>query len=143
MHRTPAVEARLTQAMRLFKAMPDINPKDIDVLLCPYCESNMIIKYGKSKQGWQRFRCKECYKTYIVWGAKRYVHTESFKKCAIFSWQLWVWGIRFIARRFHISTNSLYRWLPIYSKSYFPWPYTWGKKQYCYNSKRKRLPRAI
>gem|GEM_PF-5672938 len=50
MHRTKAVEGRLTVAMKLFKTMPDVNPKDISLLLCHCCESSNIIKYGRSKQ---------------------------------------------------------------------------------------------
>jgi len=42
MHRTKAVEGRLTVAMKLFKTMPDVNPKDISLLLCHCCESSNI-----------------------------------------------------------------------------------------------------
>jgi transposase-like protein len=30
---------------------------------CPHCSSNNTIKWGKYK-GWQRFRCKNCKKTF-------------------------------------------------------------------------------
>ena len=31
---------------------------------CHYCDSNSFIKYGKTKQGLNRYKCKDCHKTF-------------------------------------------------------------------------------
>jgi len=34
-------------------------------LICKYCESSLIIKYGKTSSGAKRYKCKKCNKTWV------------------------------------------------------------------------------
>ncbi|MEE9147083.1 MAG: IS1 family transposase [Candidatus Tectomicrobia bacterium] len=33
----------------------------IQVLHCPYCKGTEIVRHGKSPEGQQRYRCRECF----------------------------------------------------------------------------------
>ena len=33
---------------------------------CPYCNTDEVVKYGKSKRGEQKYRCKACKKTFML-----------------------------------------------------------------------------
>lgn len=40
--------------------------KDNNLNICPHCKSTNTIKFGKTKENNQRYRCKECKKTFVT-----------------------------------------------------------------------------
>lgn len=49
-----------------FQLLLDRANKNMDFNGCPHCSSKHIIRYGKTKQGLQRYLCKDCGKTFTV-----------------------------------------------------------------------------
>ncbi len=75
-------------------------------LKCPYC-NGFSIKYGKSKMQKQRYKCKECQKTYLLNYSKiAYIPDMNNK---IVSYIKEGCGIRSIARLLHISCTTVLR----------------------------------
>lgn len=78
-----------------------------DKRCCVYCHKNCCIKYGKSAEGKQRYRCKECNKSFI--------RDYSYQAChhAVSGWIVKLLkegsGIRSIARLLQISITTVLR----------------------------------
>src|SRR5687768_5670727 len=48
---------------RLWNPLPSTRPSDImiiQILHCPYCQGTDIVRHGNTRQGKQRYRCREC-----------------------------------------------------------------------------------
>ncbi|SFU37902.1 Transposase [Clostridium sp. DSM 8431] len=79
--------------------------------VCPHCKSNMYIKYGKFN-GIQRFRCKECKKTFSlvtnsVWSYSKKKPSEWFKFCELI---LEKKVLRECAKILNININTAFAW---------------------------------
>jgi insertion element IS1 protein InsB len=75
---------------------------------CPDCRSEAIIRFGKTTNGYPRYRCKDCRRTFS--DAPERGHTERFKQRVLASYQERM-SMRGIARVYHISRNTLTAWL--------------------------------
>ena len=43
---------------------------------CPHCQSHEIVRFGKTPQGTQRFRCKDCGKTFTATSKTVFSHVK-------------------------------------------------------------------
>lgn len=77
-------------------------------LNCPDCQSQNIIRFGKTTGGYARFRCKDCKRTFSE--APERGPTPEFKEQVLAAYQERS-SMRGIARVFHISRNTLTKWL--------------------------------
>src|SRR4028118_782737 len=80
----------------------------IQVLHCPYCQGTDIVKNGKTRQGKQRFMCREelCQgRTFLLNYA--YAGQSRQVKQQIVDMALNGSGIRDTARVLHVSTNTV------------------------------------
>lgn len=65
--------------------------KSVDGSFCPFCGKNHIIKHGKDSKGHQRYRCKECHKTFSTVTHSLLSYTKKLPSqwhnyiCALFS----------------------------------------------------------
>jgi IS1 family transposase/transposase-like protein len=75
------------------------------MIACKYCKG-LCIKYGRQKNGQQRYKCKECYK----------IHLGNYIKQAFSNTRLNIWiavmlkegcGIRSISRLLKVCTNTI------------------------------------
>jgi transposase-like protein len=77
---------------------------------CPHCQSEAVVKYGKTSNGKERFRCQqrtECGKTFV----RNYAYPGRLPtvKQQIVDMTLNGSGIRDIARVLHVGTNTVIR----------------------------------
>ena len=77
-------------------------------ITCPYCTSDHTIHFGKTTNGFPRYRCRGCHKTFS--DAPERGHTEAFKERVLAAYQERM-SMRGIARTFKISRNTLTQWL--------------------------------
>jgi len=81
-------------------------------ITCPQCASEQTIHFGKTTNGYPRYRCKECLVTfsdapgYPLGGG----HTEQFKERVLGSYEERM-SMRGIARVYPISRNTLTTWI--------------------------------
>src|SRR5689334_24384644 len=77
---------------------------------CPHCQSEEVVKYGKTSNGKERFRCQhraECGRTFV--GNYAYPGCLPTVKQQIVDMTLNGSGIRAIARVLHVGTNTVIR----------------------------------
>src|SRR5690348_7929248 len=77
---------------------------------CPHCQSEEVVKYGKTSNGKERFRCQhraECGRTFV--GSYAYPGCLPSVKQQIVDMTLNGSGIRDIARVLHVGTNTVIR----------------------------------
>ncbi len=77
---------------------------------CPHCQSEAVVKYGKTSNGKERFRCQqsvECGRTFV----RSYTYPGCLPavKQQIVEMTLNGSGIRDIARVLHVGTNTVLR----------------------------------
>ena len=72
--------------------------------LCPYCQSESIVKSGKNCNGKQRYQCKYCYKRFTDYTYKAYLPDTYSKIIQLTKEGL---GIRSTARVLGISVTTL------------------------------------
>ncbi len=80
----------------------------VQLVACPDCQSQNVIRFGRTRGGWPRFRCKDCKVTF--WDAPQRTHSEVFKEQVLTAYQERC-SMRGIARTFKISRNTLVKWL--------------------------------
>ncbi len=78
------------------------------VVVCPDCQSENVIRHGRTQTGYQRYRCKPCQATFS--DAPQRGHTEAFKQQVLAAYQERS-SMRGIQRVFKISRNTLTVWL--------------------------------
>ncbi len=78
------------------------------VVACPDCHSENVIRHGRTQTGYQRYCCKRCQATFS--DAPERGHTEAFKQQVLAAYQERA-SMRGIARTFKISRNTLTGWL--------------------------------
>ena len=77
---------------------------------CPHCQSETVVKYGKTSTGTERFRCQqsaECGRTFVRSSA--YPGCLPTVKRQIVDMTLKGSGIRDIARVLHVGSNTVLR----------------------------------
>ena len=81
-------------------------------VLCPHCHSDDIVKYGKSAEGKQRFKCRnpECPAATFILDNSHPGRSRAVK-AKIVEMSLNGSGIRDIARVLHVSTNTVLKTL--------------------------------
>jgi transposase-like protein len=77
---------------------------------CPHCQSEAVVKYGKTSNGKERFRCQqsaECGRTFV----RSYAYPGCLPtvKRQILDMTLNGSGIRDIARVLHVGSNTVIR----------------------------------
>ena len=77
---------------------------------CPHCQSEAVVKYGKTSNGKERFRCQqsaECGRTFL----RSYAYPGCLPtvKQQMVEMTLNESGIRDIARVLHVGTNTVLR----------------------------------
>ncbi len=79
------------------------------VLRCPYCQGTDIVRHGKSPEGKQRYRCRECRqgrgRTFLLDYA--YAGQSSDVKQQIIDMAMNASGVRDTARVLHISPTTV------------------------------------
>ena len=81
----------------------------IQVLHCPYCQGTDIVRHGKSPEGKQRYRCREC----LEGRGRRFLLDYSYAgqspevKEQIVDMAMNASGIRDTARVLHISPTTV------------------------------------
>ncbi len=80
------------------------------VVICPDCQGENVIRFGRTTGGHPRYRCKNppCQRCFS--DAPERGHTEAFKEQALAAYQERA-SLRGIARVFKISRNTLTQWL--------------------------------
>ncbi len=78
------------------------------IVSCPSCQSQDVIRFGKTASGYARFRCKDCKRTFS--DAPDRGHTEEFKVTVLAAYEERM-SMRGVARTFKISRNTLAQWL--------------------------------
>ncbi len=58
----------------------------IEILLCRHCRSNNIIKHGRDRRAIQRFRCRDCGRTFQKPEDDR-SHTPAFRAQVLAAYQ--------------------------------------------------------
>ena len=82
----------------------------IQGLHCPNCQGTNIVRHGKTRQGKQRYRCRECLcagRTFLV--DYTYMGQSPDVKQQIVDMAMNASGIRYTARVLHVSTNTVMR----------------------------------
>ena len=79
------------------------------VLHCPYCQGTDIVRHGKSPEGKQRYRCRECRegrgRTFLLDSA--YAGQSPDVKQQIIDRAMSASGVRDTARVLHISPTTV------------------------------------
>ena len=81
----------------------------IQVLHCPYCQGTDMVRHGKSPEGKQRYRCRQCREqkgcTFLL--DYSYAGQSPEIKEQIVEMAMNASGIRDTARVLHVSTNTV------------------------------------
>ncbi len=77
------------------------------VVVCPDCQSENVIRHGRTQTGYQRYRCKRCQGTFSH--APERGHTPQFKQQVLAAYQERA-SMRGIQPVFKISRNTLTQW---------------------------------
>jgi len=78
------------------------------VVICVDCQSEHVIRFGRTTGGHPRYRCKDCKRCFS--DAPERGHSEAFKDQVLAAYQERA-SMRGIARVFKIGRNTLSKWL--------------------------------
>jgi transposase-like protein len=81
----------------------------IEIVPCRHCQSNNVIKHGRDKRAIQRFRCRDCGRTFQKPEADR-GYTPAFRAQVLAAYQERA-SMRGVSRIFGISRITLGEWL--------------------------------
>jgi transposase-like protein len=84
------------------------------MVVCKHCGSKSAVKNGKTNNGKQRYKCKECSKVFRSGDVRQKYSFE--QKMRVLKWYLDGAGIRSISRNEGISTPLIIKWLRGFSK---------------------------
>ena len=76
---------------------------------CPHCGSETVIRFGRLKNGLQRYQCQDCRKTYTP--DSRSKEIRQARKQQILQAYRKIGSIRRTARLFGVTRNTLSGWL--------------------------------
>ena len=81
----------------------------IQVLHCPHCQDTDIVRHGNTRQGKQRYRCRQCHegrgRTFLL--DYSYAGQSPAVKEQIVDMAMNASGIRDTARVLHVSPNTV------------------------------------
>ncbi len=80
-----------------------------EIVLCRHCQSRNVIKHGRDKRSVQRFRCRDCARTFQKPEADR-GYTPAFRAQVLAAYQERA-SMRGVSRVFGISRLTLADWL--------------------------------
>ena len=84
---------------------------------CPHCDSASINKWGVTKQGIQRFRCKTCFKTFNALFSTPFYRMKKPEKWISYSNLMWHGtSLREIASLLDINLKTAFRWRHVFLK---------------------------
>ncbi len=78
------------------------------ILTCPDCQGQNVIRFGRTTGRHPRYRCKDCRRCFS--DAPERGHSPQFKEQVLAAYQERC-SMRGIARTFHLSRNTLVQWL--------------------------------
>ena len=78
------------------------------VFHCPECDSTNVVMNGKNSAGSQQFLCKDCRKSAVMYPQNQRSQEEKDQILSTYHERS---SMRGIARRFHISRNTLKKML--------------------------------
>ena len=81
----------------------------IKLVLCRHCQSRNVIRHGKDGNGVQRFRCRDCARTFREQPGSS-AHPEAMKAQVLAAYQERP-SMRGITRVFRVSRQTLGVWL--------------------------------
>jgi transposase-like protein len=81
----------------------------IHVVVCRFCESENVIRHGRTRSGHQRYRCHGCQRTFQEDPGSA-AHPEALQKQVLAAYQERV-SLRGISRLFGLSRNTVKAWL--------------------------------
>ncbi len=81
----------------------------IEIVLCRHCRSRNVIKHGRDKRAVQRFRCRDCGRTFQKPEADR-GYTPAFRAQVLAAYQERA-SMRGVCRIFGLSRHTLADWL--------------------------------
>ena len=81
----------------------------IEMLLCRHCQSQNVIKHGRDKRTVQRFRCRDCARTFQKPADDR-GYTDAFRAQVLAAYHERA-SMRGVSRVFGISRLTLADWL--------------------------------
>ena len=80
------------------------------LVICPDCQSEHVIRFGRTTGGYPRYRCKNPHCQRCFSDAPQRGHTDGFKEQVLAAYQERA-SMRGIARVFKIGRNTLTKWL--------------------------------
>ena len=87
------------------------------VCSCPHCDSELITKWGVTKQGIQRFRCKACFKTFNALFSTPFYRMKKSEKWVNYSNLMWNGtSLRESASLLNINLKTAFRWRHVFLK---------------------------
>ena len=81
----------------------------IEIVLCRHCQSNNVIKHGRDRRNVQRFRCRDCERTFQKPEEDR-SYTPAFRAQVLAAYQERA-SMRGVSRVFGIARGTLDGWL--------------------------------
>ena len=81
----------------------------IQVLCCRHCQSQNVIRHGADASGTQRYRCRDCTRTFRAQPKSR-TRPEEFQATVLAAYQERA-SMRGVCRLFGIGRNTLSGWL--------------------------------
>ena len=80
--------------------------KQITIILCPFCQSQSLIRLGTNATGKQRYQCRDCNKTFVEQPALSRLQDPVFLAQVLAAYHERA-SMRGVARIFKISRTSL------------------------------------
>ena len=78
---------------------------------CPYCHSTELSRWGSTKQGQQRYRCKHCLKTFSSLTGTVFYRMKKIDKWIEHAKCMWLsHSLRYIANHLNINLKTAFAW---------------------------------
>lgn len=85
---------------------------------CPHCDSQELSRWGMTKQGIQRFKCKSCSKTFNALAGSPLYRMKKSEKWIDYTKLMWHGvSIRKSAKELKINLKTSFRWRHVFLKS--------------------------
>lgn len=88
-----------------------ISDREEDISSCPHCDSHHLNRWGMTKQGIQRFRCKSCDKTFNALSGTPLYRMRKPEKWIKYTQLMWLGvSLRKAAVELNINLRTSFRW---------------------------------
>lgn len=87
--------------------------KDVVRPPCPYCRSGEAVRWGRTRVGWQRLRCRRCHRTYAETTATLLAgihHPERFRRLTVDMLEGPRRSCRRLAEALDLDRTTIWRW---------------------------------